>query len=208
MWKFAGLIAFVPHLLATIEAGARRPGFDHRARFLSELGERGSPTAFTMNYLGIIPTGILFIIFGGSLWLRHRAERALAVAGALIALHGSCRVLVAIFPCDAGCRPVAPSMSQLVHNTAAAAALVSLTAALFTAGAWFITRRRGPVPIAATAILGGIALVAQATLLTHPLDDHVGLYQRLALGALQLWVAALALHLMSGSPTSLDSTES
>ena len=196
-WQLAGLVAFVPHLIAVVLASAQRPGFDHRAQFLSELGERGSTSAFVVNFLGVAPTGVLFAIFGVGLLLHFRTQRSLAVAGAFITLHGLCRVLAACFPCDAGCRPIDPSTAQLVHNASATVAFVSLTAALFTVGAWLIKRRRRGSITTVTYVIGGLALVAQAMLLIHPYGGNVGLYQRVALGSLQLWVAILAFNLMS-----------
>ena len=193
-WMLAGMLAFLPHLIAVVLATLQRPGFSHTAQFLSELGERGSTTAALTNYAGILPTGLLFVAFGLGLLLRYRADRRLAAAGGLIVLHGVCRMLAAFFPCDPGCKPVFPTSSQSIHNVAATVALVSLTAALFVAGAWLISQRRGAVIVSATYLLGALAVAAQVLLVVGS-AANLGLYQRLSLGALQVWVALLALHL-------------
>ena len=198
-WKLAGAVAFLPHLLAVLVAAAQRPGFSHRTQFLSELGERGSSTASLANYLGILPTGALLACFGLGLVAHYRADRRLALGGALIVVHGLCRMLAAFFTCDPGCRPDHPSMSQAVHNVVAGTAFVALTAALFTIGAWLIVHRRGAAIIAASYALGLLALVSQALLVFHG-HGNSGLYQRMALAALQLWVTVLALHLLRPAP--------
>lgn len=195
-WMFAGLLAFAPHLVAVLIAASLHPGFNHRAQFISELGERGSSTAFLINFLGVLPTGGLLAAFGLGLLLSYRAHRLLAVAGALITLHGLCRVLTAFFPCDVGCRPAVPSLSQLVHNAAAIVAFVALTGALFTAGAWLFKRKRGAAAVATTYALGVTAVLAQVLLVVGAGNGNDGLYQRVALGSLQLWVSLLALHLI------------
>jgi hypothetical membrane protein len=204
-WQLAGLLAFAPHLLAVMLATAWRPGFDHRLQYLSELGERGSTTAALMNFFGIVPTGLLFMSFGFSVLASYRAHRLLAAAGALVVLHGICRPIAAFFPCDVGCRPELPSLSQTIHNFSATIAFVSLTAALFVAGPWLVARKCGALIITATYALGFVAVAAQAILVTAP-GGNLGLYQRLALGALQAWVAVLALHFMSGSPEARDAS--
>lgn len=192
-WVLAGMVAFLPHLLAVILASAQRPGFSHRVQYLSELGERGSATASLTNYLGILPTGLLIACFGLGVLLRFRAQRAMAIAGGLIALRGVLRVVAALFPCDVGCRPALASASQDIHNAAATIAFVALTAAAFTAGAWLRARRHGKAIVVATYALAIVAVAAQVMLLAGAMGSP-GLFQRIALGALQLWVALLAIH--------------
>jgi hypothetical membrane protein len=193
LWALAGMIAFLPHLVAVALASTRRPGFSHRVQFLSELGERGSATAFVTNYLGILPTGILLACFGFGVVMRFRADRRMVIAGALIVLHGVLRAVAALFPCDPGCRPILPTESQTIHNAAATAAFLSLTTALFVAGSWLRAKRHGRTIIVATYVLGAVAIAAQGMLVAAPMGTP-GLYQRLALGALQLWVALMAFH--------------
>ncbi len=192
----------MPHLVAVVVASYQRPLFDHRLQFISELGERGSSTAFVTNFLGIVPTGLLLAVFGVGLVVRYREHRLLASAGLLIVLHGLCRVVAAFFPCDVGCRPAVLSISQVVHNVSATVAVISLTAALFTAGAWLATSKRGVVAVGATYALGVISLVAQGLLVVKIPAGDVGLYQRVALGALQLWVAIFALYFIAWAPVS------
>jgi hypothetical membrane protein len=197
-WMLAGMVAFVPHLLAVVLATFQRPGFSHTAQYLSELGERGSVSAALTNFAGIVPTGVLFVGFGIGLAATCRSQRHLAIAGALIVLHGACRMLAAFFPCDPGCRPVVPSASQSIHNLSVTVGFVSLTTALFVVGAWLIARKRGAAMVTATYAAGALAVAAQALVVLGPATG-VGLYQRVALGALQLWVALLALHLSRGT---------
>ena len=73
-WPLAGALAFLPHMVAILLATSLRPGFDHAKQYLSELGERGSETAALMNFVGIIPTGLLIAVFGFGLLRAYRSE--------------------------------------------------------------------------------------------------------------------------------------
>ena len=198
-WPLAGAFAFLPHLVAIFLATSRRPGFDHVKQYLSELGERGSDTASLMNFLGIVPTGLLIAVFGAGLLKAYRNEPRLVVAGSLIVIHGIFRVAAGLFPCDLGCRPASPSISQSIHNISAAMGYVSLTTAVFFAGAWLLARRRGAFIVTATYALGVCAAAALLMLFLN-VGGQLGLYQRIALLALQLWVAFFALHFIIRLP--------
>lgn len=198
-WPLTGALAFLPHLAAILLATSRRPGFDHAKQYLSELGERGSNTASLMNFLGIVPTGLLIATFGIGILKAYRSEPRLVAAGSLIVTHGICRVAAGLFPCDLGCRPAFPSLSQSIHNTSAAIGYVSLTTAVFFAGAWLLARKRGAFIVATTYALG-VCAAAALLMLFFDVGGQLGLYQRIALLALQLWVALFALHFITHSP--------
>lgn len=195
-WLAAGALSFLPHLAAIIVATTMRPNFDHKRQFLSELGDSASPTAALFNYFGIMPTGVLILVFGVGLALVFRAELPLRLAGALVAVHGLCRICAAMFPCDAGCRPLSPSYSQMVHNATATTAFLALTVALFVVGAWLIKRRQPISIIVLTYSLGIVAIAAQA-LLALGSAASTGLYQRVALGALQLWLVVFSVYIFA-----------
>ena len=193
-WLLVGATSFIPHLVAVVSATLQRPGFDHKRQFLSELGERGSSTANVFNFLGVIPTGILILIFGLGLVYFYRHEMLLKIAGVLVSIHGAFRVAAAVFPCDAGCRPEYPTSSQVNHNAVATGAFIALTVALFIVGVWLIKRREGIATIVVTYVLGAVAVGMQVWL-TLGTASTTGLAQRMALAALQLWIVALSAHL-------------
>jgi hypothetical membrane protein len=201
-WKIIGTVAFLPHLIALIAATFLRPGFDHNRQYLSELGERGSSTERLMNYLGIIPTGAMIALFGIGLALQYRKERLALLAGLLILVHGLCRISAGLFPCDVSCIPDSPSVSQQIHNISASAGLISLTTAAFLMGAYFIVKSHGAHIIACSYAAGVIASIALFMLIHNP-AKLAGLYQRIALGTLQLWITYMALYLLLSGRTPL-----
>jgi hypothetical membrane protein len=194
-WYFFGVVAFLPHLLAVLLASSQRHPFDHTQQFLSELGERGSTTANLMNYFGILPTGTLIALFAVVILSNAGKAPLLRIAGGLILIHGVCRVVAALFPCDVGCHPAVPSLSQFIHNVAAAVGFLALVAAPFVVGRWLLVQRRGLAIVGATFFLGSVA-TASLILFNINAAGGVGLYQRIALGSLQLWLSIFALHLL------------
>ena len=194
LWKIVGALAFLPHLAAVIAASLQRPGYDHLSQFLSELGERGSVTGPVMNYGGIVPTGVMLTLFGLGLSLHCRKESLARIAGLLIAIHGLCRIATGLFPCDLGCQPVASSASQQIHKLSATVGFIALTAAAFTMGAYSLIKRLGSDLVVASYAAGVVASIALLAI-AHGGTGFAGLYQRIALGALQAWVTYLALRL-------------
>ncbi len=195
LWPIVGALAFLPHLAAVIAAALQRPGFDHFRQFLSELSERGSTTGTVMNYGGIVPAGAMMTLFGLGLALHCRRERLILATGLLIAIHGLCRIATGLFPCDLGCRPAAASASQQIHNLAATAGFIALTTAAYTMGAYTLIKKVGSdlvIASYAAAVVASIALSA----IGPGGSNFAGLYQRIALAALQAWTTYLALRLL------------
>jgi hypothetical membrane protein len=99
-------------------AGALRPGYSHSAQFMSELGARGAPGAWTMNVFGFIPAELLMV---GFIALAAKALRRspLALVGlALLAVYAIGLIVGALAPCDLGCRPAVPSLTHQIHMLA------------------------------------------------------------------------------------------
>jgi hypothetical membrane protein len=195
-----GVAAPLLALAVAAAAIAAYPGFDNATQYLSELGERGSVTGFLMNYGGIIPTGAMIALFGLGLVIQFRRDSLAVIAGLLIVIHGLLRITAGLFPCDTGCVPEIPSFSQQVHNLSATIGYIALTTAAFVMGAAFIVRRLGALPVVMSygaAVVASVALV----MLEVRAQGQAGLYQRIALIALQTWLAGLALYLLpNGSP--------
>lgn len=194
-----GLIAPPLWAAVIVAAGGLRPGFDHVAQYISELGERGSATASLMRYGGFVTTGLMHV--GYAFAFRAMVARLTGHPGLtllvalLIAFDGLGRIGAGIFACEPGC--AAPEVfAQRLHSQSATLAFLSIAAAALLGAVLFRAAPRLR-PLAAYSLLSGGAGLAFLALMSASEANHLhtGLYERLASGTLTLWVFVTALRL-------------
>ena len=194
LFAAAGIAAPVLWIAIVIYGGAVTPGYDPVNQFISELGERGSPTESVVRALGMALPGVLLMLFGASLFGSPGA-RAAAV---LVIIHGALRVAVGAFPCDAGCPVSGGSFSQVVHSVSASLNGLVLPAAGVV---WALHLRKtgGSGLFAAYSLASAfLGLLFMGLMMVNLTTRHaVGLYQRLALGIGSLWLLALAVSTLA-----------
>jgi hypothetical protein len=102
--------------LMVLIAGYYTPGYNHIFQHISELGAKDAPYEWNVRFLGFLPSGILLIsfCFFAHMALPRSKGTTLGLAGLVIYALGY--IVAAVFPCDPGCRPNEPSLSQLIHN--------------------------------------------------------------------------------------------
>lgn len=179
--------------LTVVLGGATFPGYSHVSQFVSELGARGAPHEWAVRLLGFLPAGALLLAF--CYFARVALPRARATALGLVglAIFAAGYLVAAAFPCDFGCRPEEPSVSQILHNLGGLAGYLLAPAFLFTlaraARGWPGAKSLVAVGYLASAL----ALVGLLTL--FPSSPAAGLSQRLLEAAVLGWVALCGLHL-------------
>jgi hypothetical membrane protein len=194
-----GLVAPVLWAAVIVIAGELRPGFDHVAQYISELGERGSTTESLMRYGGFVTTGFMHVGFAAAFYVMvarvtGRPRLTLLVA-VLVALDGIGRIGAGFFPCQPGC--AAPEdLGQRLHGLSATIAFLSIaTAALL--GAILFRHEPSLRALSAYSLASGCAgLIFLALMsMSEATRDYTGLYERLASGVLTLWVFVIAWRL-------------
>lgn len=190
---YAGMVIPVWLLVGVIVAGLMNPGYSHIDQAMSELGAEGSATHVLSPIINNFPLGILFIAFGLYVISALKKSKLAVVSGAMIVVHGIGSILAGYFSCDAGCQPVSPSSSQVIHNIAGLIMFLSLTIAGWlwvylgqkqlksAAFSWF--------SLACMLIaLGAAVMLPQAVESGH----YFGFYQRINYGVSVIWLAGLS----------------
>ncbi len=192
---YAALSGALLLLILTIAGGETFPNYSHASQFISELGAREAPHENLVRFAGFLPVGILsFIyIFGARRQLPRSKIANLGFVG--IFLYALGYLAAAIFPCDPGCTPIEPSLSQGLHNLFGIVGYLVSPAFLFLFG---LESRRWPnqrfLPLTAFTC----AAVATLGLLTfNPESPWVGISQRLIEGAVWFWIVLSAMYLNS-----------
>lgn len=186
----AGIAAPAWLLGASLALGAMVPGYEPLRDAISELGERGAPTALIWNTGGFGAVALLYLLHAvavraglGSGWL----YRLVLLQAILIAAGGA-------FSCDPGC-PAFPRSASMVGHTVAGLTYFATTTILPLV-AWRTFRRRDEWrALARPSLAVGIVLVALFFVGPALGAERVGAWQRTVLLLAGTWSAVVALRL-------------
>ncbi len=197
-----GRIAFIALVLALLSlvvsvvwGGAVYPGYDHLRQFMSELGATGSVTGEAVNRWGLVPNGILLVIFCLlAAWVLRGS--ALAVTACLfLAFFGVGMAVAGFYPCDFECNRSHPTAAAKMHDLWGGLGYLSAILGTLLASLW---ARKCDAPwltpigmgAAVVSLVGFSAIVAEVEL--------AGLFQRAMETALAVFMLSLGWALMNG----------
>ena len=193
---FVGPLVFA---ITVVFVGSLRPGYSHVNQFMSELGETGGRLAWVMNYFGFMLSAGLILIF--VLAFRTRLPRTVLnlVGTSLLVVFAISMFFAGVFSCDVGCPLAERSFDQKLHDLFSILAFPAFTAGVFTCGlslsrtaSW----RRFGIYSLVTAVLSLILLVAMVQ--SEASREGTGIYQRLYLGILFLWLMVMSVRQFTG----------
>lgn len=188
-----GILGPLAVVLLTVLGGANHPNYRHAIQFISELGAVGAPHARMINLAGFLPAGIFVTAFTFFAWRSLPRSGATALGMLGLALFALGYLAAAFFPCEAGCRPAQPSLSQTLHNLLGLTGYLTASPSLFILG-WQARRWPGAKVLSRLGFLGGgLALVS--LLFLSPDFRFVGVAQRVLEGSVLSWVVACAIYL-------------
>lgn len=188
-----GLLGAFAALLFPVLGAVGTPGYSHAAQFISELGAHGAPQAQLVNWAGFLPTGILLTLFAWFAWRALPASLAATLGLSGLSLFSLGYVAAAFFPCEPGCLPAEPSLSQTLHNLLGLAGYLTAPPTLLALG-WAARSWPGARYLATLGFIGGGGALA-GLLGLSPDFAYVGLSQRLLEGSVLAWVVGCALYL-------------
>jgi hypothetical protein len=196
--SLGGLFGPILFTLMTIICSNLRAGYNHMNQFISELAATGTSNADLMNYAGFIPSGLMVTAFGVSLLL-FLPKSILSVIGAvLISLFGIGVTIAGSFSCDVGCPQEDGSLHNLIHNAVSGPAFLSAIIGIFLLSIKFrrlIFWKRLWVYSLISAVAAAVFMILLVNSLESP--TMKGLWQRLLLAAVFLWLAITAVKLFN-----------
>lgn len=189
-----GVVGPALFAVVVLVGGVLYDGYSHSTQKISELGGEGARYALLQN-TNFIVLGLLIVGFS---WALARVLGRPLMGPIAIGIFGlSSAIANGLLPCDAGCQGNT-TVGQL-HNMTGLLGFVAAIVGMFVLArrwrhdpTWHshirLTRTAGLV-----AIAGLVAFVASES--SGALSDS-GIYQRIFVGALLLWVAATAIRLI------------
>jgi len=188
-----GMLGPLAVVLLTVIGGAIFPNYSHASQFISELGADGAPNARLINLGGFLPAGIFIIAFAFFAWRSLPRSGATTFGMFGLALFALGYLVAVAFPCEPGCRPAEPTLSQAIHNLFGLAGYLFAPASLFTLG-WQARRWTRATHLAALGF-GGSGFALLGLLFLSPDFRYVGITQRVLEGSVLVWIMACALYL-------------
>jgi hypothetical protein len=196
--SLGGLAGPILFTLMTIICSSLRTDYNHINQFISELAATGTSNADLMNYAGFIPSGLMVTAFGVSLLLLLPKSVLGRMGSVLISLFGVGVVLAGSFSCDVGCPPENGSIDNLIHNAVSGPAFLSAIIGIFLLSVKFrrlVFWKRIWVYSLISAIAATVFMILLIISLESPTGK--GLWQRLLLATIFLWLAITAVKLFN-----------
>jgi|GEM_PF-5215204 len=196
LMALSGLLAAIVILVVASIGGYFEPAFSHRVDFLSELNDADSRHPLLVGYLGLVPAGLLTLIF---LW-RLKDEIVVSTRSMIglifVALIGVDLLVTQFAPCDADC-PIAGdiSVSQKIHNLSG-----GLSGVLVPIGIYLLIKPLREAGFGATistisAVVIAILVFGFVVMATNAMPEHVGIVQRANVAAFYIYMALLNVQL-------------
>jgi hypothetical protein len=180
-------------LLLTLLGGANFPNYNHATQFISELGALGAPNAGMINLAGFLPAGLLITTFAILAWrsLPRSSGTTFGMFG--LALFALGYIAAAFFPCEPGCRPSEPSLSQALHNLLGLAGYFTAPLSLYLLGSAARKWPNGTTLSTLGLICSGLSLLGLLGMLSE--FNYAGLAQRVLEASVLAWIVACALYI-------------
>jgi type IV secretory pathway VirB2 component (pilin) len=157
-----------------------------------------TPYGKVLRFFGYIPSGILLTIFSFA-GLKKFPKSNLTKIGfwGLGFFYGIATIVVGLFPCDKGCNKelVDPSFSQIIHNLTGLLTYIFVPISIIIIGVGLRQSKKYGELSKIAIICGLICIVFIGLLLSDPLTNYAGLFQRIIEGTFIIWIISCSISI-------------
>ena len=177
-------------IVFTFLAGLNFPNYNHLTQYISELGARNAPNENLVRFAGFLPAGILLCLFSLFALLSLPKSRMTTIGLLGLCYFAVGYIVAAFFPCDPGCRPAEPSLSQLIHNFVGGIGYIAGALGLLAIGTQARKWTKGSILSSLAFLFGIVALLAASFTV-----DFAGLTQRITELSILSWIVYCGFYL-------------
>ena len=195
---WAGLLGVVFFVGEALIGGSQFENYSHARQFISETYASGTPWSDVLRFGGVLPAGVLFAVFAflsASVFPLPRAGSVGFIGFGVF--YGLGTVATAFFPCDFGCDPgqADPTLAHILHFASGTLTYIFTPFCLLMIG---IAAKKWPNTALSKILLvcGAIMAAGVTVLFLFPVDDLLGLNQRIVEGAALLSIVGCSLNLL------------
>jgi hypothetical membrane protein len=193
-----GIVGSFLFTIIMLVCSAFRPGYNHVSQFISELGATGTANAVLLNYAAFIPSGILIVFFGIAAMGLFPKKATTIIGSCLLIVFGLGVITAGFFSCDPGC-PRQGTLANNIHDQMSGPAFLSGVTGILLFG---ISFRKLPAwkNLWRFSVITALLSYGFIVMLVLSLDAYTttGLWQRLLLGAIFIWLSIVSIRLHSG----------
>ena len=193
----AGVVSPMVLVAVSVVVVGGRPDYSQVSQTLSELGAVGRPGAETMNWLGIIPAGVLIAISSPSVTRWFGRGPFSMTGGLLLGAGGLLLSASALMPWRGGLPAAERAVANAAHLALALAGFAMIGLAPLCFGLHASQRSAGRVS-AALSLLAGVLILALAA--GQVQGQYIGAFQRTALAVFYVWLAGTCAVILVGRP--------
>lgn len=202
-----GIIGVTLFSVASILGGFQFDNYNHLSQYISETYAIDTPYGQAFRYFGYIPSGLLLAIFAFSGHKKFPQSKLIKIGFfGLGVFYGLATIIVGIFPCDKGCNKelIDPSLSQLIHNLTGFLTYIFVPLSIIAIGIG-LRQLKTHMVLSKIAIFCGLnCILFVAILLSDPLTEYAGLYQRIIEGTFIIWIIVCSVFINSSNKLDIN----
>ncbi len=192
-----GILGVTFFAVASFLGGFQFDNYDPISQYISETMAVDTPYGKILRYFGYIPSGILLTIFS-FVGFKKLPESNLTKIGfwGLGIFYGIATIVVGIFPCDKGCNKglIDPSISQIIHNLTGLLTYIFVPISIIIIGVG-LRKSKNYQGLSKIGIISGLVCIVFFGLLSDPLTNYAGLFQRIIEGIFIIWIIACSIYI-------------
>ncbi len=194
---FIGILGVTLFGVASFLGGFQFDDYDPISQYISETMAIDMPYGKSLRFFGYIPSGTLLTIFAFEGFKKFPKSNLTKFGFLGIGIfYGIATVVVGIFPCDSGCNKelVDPSISQLIHNLTGLLTYIFVPISIIMV-AIGLRKSKNYRGLSKIGIICGITCIIFVGLLSDPLTNYAGLYQRIVEVIFIFWIIACSIFI-------------
>ncbi len=203
-----GILGVTFFAVASFLGGFQFDNYDPISQYISETMAVDTPYGKSLRYFGYIPSGILLTIFGFVGFKKLPKSNLIKIGFWGIGIfYGIATIVISIFPCDKGCNKelINPSISQIIHNLTGLLTYIFVPISIIIIGIG-LRKSKNYQGLSKFGIIGGIICIVFVGLLSDPLTNYAGLFQRIIEGIFIIWIIACSIYIKRGPRTDNSSS--
>jgi len=193
-----GILGVTLFGVASFLGGFQFDNYDPISQYISETMAVDTPYGKKLRIFGYIPSGILLTIFSFAVFKKFPKSNLTKIGfWGLGMFYGIATIVVGIFPCDKGCNKelVDPSISQIIHNLTGLLTYLFVPISIIIIGVG-LGKSKNYLGLSKIGIICGlISIVFIGILLSNPLTNYAGLFQRIIEGIFIIWIIACSIFI-------------